>query len=136
MWAWLCTLNPSINGKPVQSLPRELSLPGDYILHIKPLRELESLHHEPVVMNDITVTTQPQSNSSMACHHITELNGDFFEIRATIARDQADRKQFGFIVFSNRKGGGLSIVIRSETSTLRVGNKEAQKRRIWEPDIK
>ncbi|OFY00429.1 MAG: hypothetical protein A2X05_07675 [Bacteroidetes bacterium GWE2_41_25] len=125
MWAWLCTLNPAINLKSVQSLPRELYLPDDGVLRIKPLRELESLRYEPVVVNAITVTPPQVSNGGTARQRITELNGEAFEIRATISRDQSDNKQFGFTLFSDGKGGGLPILIRPETSTLRVGIVEA-----------
>lgn len=125
MWAWLCTLNPAINLKTVQSLPRELSLPDDGILRIKPLRELESLRYEPVVLNDIAITPPVLANGGTVWQRITELKGDAFEIRATISREQADHKQFGFTLFSDGKGGGLFIVIRPETGTLRVGNTES-----------
>ncbi|MBM4092021.1 MAG: glycoside hydrolase family 32 protein, partial [Planctomycetes bacterium] len=43
MWAWLATLGSTdgtMDKRTIQSLPRELSLPADGILRIKPLREL------------------------------------------------------------------------------------------------
>lgn len=125
MWAWLCTLNPAINLKTVQSLPRELSLPNDGILRIKPLRELESLRYEPVVLSDIAVTLPELANGGTVSKRIAELNGDAFEIRVTISRNQADRKQFGLILFSDGTGGGLPILIRPETGTMRIGNTDA-----------
>lgn len=125
MWAWLCTLNPAINAKTIQSLPRELSLGDDGNLRIRPLGELESLRQEPVVVNEITVTPPPRPNGGTARKRIAELNGDAFEIRATVSRDQAEHKQFGLTLFSDGKGGGLPILIRPDTRTLRLGNTEA-----------
>src|SRR4029077_8080039 len=52
MWAW-CHLNHVQSG--VQCLPRELSLPEDGVLRIKPLRELESLRQDHKTEDDFTV---------------------------------------------------------------------------------
>ena len=48
MWVWLATrgmTDGKMNSKTIQSLPRELSLPDDGVLHIKPLSELETLRY-------------------------------------------------------------------------------------------
>ena len=58
MWAWCATLGQTdgeMNRQTIQSLPRELSLPDDGILRIKPLRELESLRYDPVTLDNITI---------------------------------------------------------------------------------
>jgi sucrose-6-phosphate hydrolase SacC (GH32 family) len=53
MWAWIITeLEPS----GIQSLPRELELPEDGILRIRPLKELESLRSSPMEWSDLTAT--------------------------------------------------------------------------------
>ena len=39
--------------------------------------------------------------------------------------DQADRKLFGFSLFSDGAGGGLPIVFRPESGGLRLGSSEA-----------
>ena len=44
MWAWLIDLPVAHCG--VQSLPRELELPDDGVLRIRPLRELQSLRYD------------------------------------------------------------------------------------------
>ena len=44
MWAWL--LNLPIAPCGIQSLPRELELPEDGVLRIRPLRELQSLRYD------------------------------------------------------------------------------------------
>ena len=117
-----------MDGRTIQSLPRELSLPADGILRIKPLRELETLRHDPVTLSDITISELAKEvlpNAAPAGKKIATLDGDANELRITIARDQAERKLFGFTLFSDGKGGGLPILFRPETGTLRVGTTEA-----------
>ena len=41
--------------KTIQSLPRELSLPADGILRIRPLRELEALRYDPLTLGEVTL---------------------------------------------------------------------------------
>jgi beta-fructofuranosidase len=126
MWAWLDTLHPSLHTKSIQSLPRELSLPADGILRIKPLRELESLRTDPVVREDVVVPKSEDTvRGKLEWHKIAELPGDSAEIRITIARDQAARKRFGFRLFGDGTTVGLPIIVRPETGTIRVGSTEA-----------
>jgi sucrose-6-phosphate hydrolase SacC (GH32 family) len=131
MWAWLATLGKSdgtMDGRTIQSLPRELSLPADGILRIKPLRELETLRHDPVTLSDITIselTKEVLPTTAPAGKKIATLDGDANELRITIPRDQAERKLFGFTLFSDGNGGGLPILFRPESGTLRVGTTEA-----------
>ena len=49
MWAWVTSAGPDnqLLNKTIQSLPRELSLPADGVLRIKPLRELEGQRLDP-----------------------------------------------------------------------------------------
>ena len=130
MWAWLASLGKtdgSMDRRTIESLPRGLSLAADGSLRIKPLRELETLRYEPVTLDDVTVGP-PQADllaSSTTGKKIATLDGDAIEIRITIARDQADRKLFGFTLFPDSKGGGLPIIFRPETGALRLGNAEA-----------
>ena len=131
MWAWLATIglpDGSLNRKTIESLPRELSLPADGVLRIKPLRELESLRFDPVKLSDIEI--RPPSSSVLAdggppTKKIARLAGDAVELRITVAREQAASKLFGFTLFADGHGGGLPIVFRPETGTLRVGTAEA-----------
>jgi beta-fructofuranosidase len=131
MWAWLATLGRSdgtMDSRTIQSLPRELSLPDDGILRIKPLRELETLRYDPVTLGEVTIgefTKDVPRASAPAGKKIATLDGDAFELRITLARDQAERKLFGFTLFSDGKGGGLPILFRPENGTLRVGTAEA-----------
>jgi len=133
MWAWFCNLGMpggKVNMKTIQSLPRELSLPADGILRIKPLRELESLRYDPVSFSDIkidgsAVVSDVPPGGTPISKKIATLDGDAVEIRLTIARDQAARKMFGFSLFSDGKDSGLPILFRPENGTLRVGTAEA-----------
>jgi hypothetical protein len=53
-----------------------------------------------------------------------ETPSDACEIRLEIPREDIDRKLFGFMLFSDGKGGGLPLMFRPETSTVRLGNAE------------
>ena len=123
MWAWLATAHPQIDEKTVQSLPRELSLGEDGSLRIHPLRELESLRYDAVTINDVVVDL-PKKGRGVE-KHIADLNGDSFELRITVGRADAERKRFGFRLFTGEENEGLLVLVRPETGTLRVGDTEA-----------
>lgn len=126
MWAWCAELDPATRRKSIQSLPRELSLPADGVLRIKPIRELESLRYEPIVLHDVQVSeNKDRFFGVFACNRIAELPGDAVELRITVDRAQAERRCFGITLFSDGKGGGLPILIRNDTGTVRVGDTEA-----------
>ena len=126
MWVWLAMTDGGLTSRTIQTLPRELSLPADGILRIMPLRELEAQRYDLFERENVTI--KPPGNllhSGSATPRITELTGDAFEIRVTVARAEAARKRFGFTLFADGKGGGLPIVFRPDTGTLRVGTTEA-----------
>jgi sucrose-6-phosphate hydrolase SacC (GH32 family) len=131
MWAWLATIGMNDGGmdnRTIQSLPRELSLFADGTLRIKPLRELETLRHDPVTFADVKITDLTKAVLAAGAPtgtKVATLGSDAAEIRITVARDQAARKLFGFTLFSDGKGGGLPILFRPETGTLRVGTTES-----------
>lgn len=134
MWAWLTSAGPDnkLLNKTIQSLPRELSLPADGVLRIKPLRELESLRLDLMTLGDVRLASPIAGHGERVppaagphLQRIAQLPGDAVEIRITISREQAARKLFGFALFADGKGGGLPIVLRPETGTLRVGTTEA-----------
>lgn len=131
MWAWCASIDRTdgeMDRKSVQALPRELRLAEDNTLRLRPLRELESLRYDPVVLENIAITkVAPHvlASAPPASQTIAELPSDSVEIRITIDRQQALRKLFGFVVFADENGGGLPILFRPETGTLRVGTTEA-----------
>jgi len=136
MWAWLTSVGPddALLSKTILSLPRELSLPSDGILRIRPLSELEGQRLNSVTLTDVTIgnpitkygyKTPFPPTGAPALQRIAEFDGDAVEIRMEIPRHQAARKLFGFALFGDSAGGGLPIMLRPETGTLRVGTSEA-----------
>jgi sucrose-6-phosphate hydrolase SacC (GH32 family) len=59
MWAWIRTAGTDavLLNKTIQSLPRDLSLPADGILRIRPLRELGGLRYDPVTLGEVTLAS-------------------------------------------------------------------------------
>ena len=114
----------------IQSLPRELGLHADGSLSISPLRELETLRLPGTELANITVgaeglTTEVFRDGAPPGEVIASLPGAAVEIRIVVAREQAERKLFGFSLFSDGSGGGLPVVLRPETGGLRLGSSEA-----------
>jgi sucrose-6-phosphate hydrolase SacC (GH32 family) len=129
MWAWLCTADPAIDLKSVQSLPRELSLHADGTLRIEPLRELKTLRYDPVTLHDVVVPPlggRPAAGQpSYARTSIAEPEGDAFEVRVTVDRAEAERHRFGVLLFADDDHEGLPVLIRPETGTICAGATEA-----------
>lgn len=125
MWAWLLTLDDAIRRRTIQSLPRELSLGDDGGLRIMPLRELESLRHDAVVLRNVMIEPMGPNGGVHAGEAITRLDGDSFEIRITISREEAQRKRFGVRLFADDTHEGLPILVLPEYGTLLVGTTEA-----------
>ena len=123
MWAWL--RGEDVSDRTIQSLPRELNLAEDGSLRIRPLRELEALRYDQITMNDITVTPPEAPHSNHLTEWITDLDGDAFEIKIMIDRQQATRKRFSIQLFADDNHPGLPIMIHPELSRLRIGNTEA-----------
>jgi sucrose-6-phosphate hydrolase SacC (GH32 family) len=115
MWAWIMALPISPTG--VQSLPRELSLPADGVLRIKPLRELESLRHDETCKTNLAV-------KSDAPTRLEDIAGDALELKLSIEPGTA--KEFGVEVLCNKDGkGGIPVVIDTANKTLQVGDVKA-----------
>lgn len=131
MWAWCATLDRydgHMSDLTIQSLPRELSLAKDNTLRIRPLRELESLRHYPIVTDNVTVGHVDRtllSDRTPKGQKIVDLTSDSMEVQITIPRSEALGKLFGFNVYNDGNGNGLPIVFRPETGMLRVGTAEA-----------
>lgn len=130
MWAWCSTIDRDdgrMSELTIQSLPRELSLPEDGVLRIRPLRELESLRHDPVATENVVIDRVDRTLAADRSPPGTKIAdaGEAAEIRITIDREQADRKLFGFTLFADGTGGGLPLVFRPETAVMRLGTAEA-----------
>ncbi len=109
MWAW-CRVEGAQSA--IQSLPRELSLPADGVLRIKPLRELKKLRYDEKNEGDITV----KGNSS---HMLKRICGDTVELSVTIKPTSA--KEYGVSVFCDKDGKGFPITIKPESKVLAMG---------------
>jgi sucrose-6-phosphate hydrolase SacC (GH32 family) len=115
MWAWL--MNLPIQPTGVQSLPRELELPADGVLRIRPLRELASLRLEPRTRPAFTV----RAGETVA---VPEAEGDAVELLLTVAAPLPP--EFTVDLLSDAAGnGGMTIVAGEGRATLGVGTTEA-----------
>ena len=130
MWAW-CTpwvndmqktsrtrnfdnlLNPAVFQQGIQSLPRELSLPKDGVLRIKPLRELECLRFDEKRVESMTV-------ESDSLRLLDGIKGDTMELEIVIVAPRA--REFGINLLCDEKGGnGFVIGTGAGSRTLSVG---------------
>ncbi len=125
MWAWLPTVDPRMREKTIQSLPRELSLGDDGGLRIRPLKELESLRHDSRRLGPVQVAAQNRPNGGRGAQRLTQLEGDSFEVRVVVPREEAARKRVGLRLFASDERPGLPITIQPASGTLRVGTTEA-----------
>jgi len=115
MWAWLLNLPIAPSG--VQSLPRELELPEDGVLRIRPLRELQALRHDPKREEGITV-------KSDSARRIEGVSGDALELEVAFTSPTA--KELGMDVLCDKDGkNGLRIAYVAESKKLRVGKVNA-----------
>ena len=129
MWAW-CTpwvnnmqkvgrkrnFDALMNGRiqaGIQSLPRELSLPSDGILRIKPLRELQSLRKNPREFRNINV----KNGSSQL---LEDISGDTIELELSIASQHVNN--FGIEILCDKNGeNGFPIGFDNERQELTFG---------------
>jgi len=125
MWAWLRSLHADIAERSLQSLPRELWLGSDGRLRMRPLRELETLRHDRVQLDQVEVPASYNDEQLLASAPIAELDGDAYEIEIVVERSQAERKRFGVQLFADETRAGLPVLFLPEYGRLRVGDTEA-----------
>ena len=105
-------LDKNVFQQGIQSLPRELSLPKDGVLRIKPLRELEALRHDKKEESDISV-------KSDTIRLLPDIQGDTTELEVVIASPKA--KEFGVNLLCDEKGeNGFTIASGAGSKTLTV----------------
>lgn len=117
MWAW-CAIQGFSSDKTlqsgIQSLPRELSLPADGVLRIKPLRELESLRADARYETDLLI----RSNSR---HMLPVTQGDACELEVEFEPTPATK--FGFEVHCSPQGkNGFPILVDPDEHVLKLGD--------------
>ena len=111
MWAWLLGLPVAPTG--VQSLPRELELPADGVLRIRPLRELAMLRYDQKQTDRLTL-------KSDTAHRLTEIAGDALELEVVFKAPTA--KEVGLDVLCDKDGAnGVRIAVMPESKTLVIG---------------
>lgn len=118
MWAW-CNLGHPQSG--IQSLPRELSLPEDGVLRIRPLRELESLRHQEQRRDAVPLKSPAKAEVR---HHLAGMGGDAIELDVTFQPGTAHA--FGLHLHADATGsGGFPITVEPAAKLLRLGEKTA-----------
>jgi sucrose-6-phosphate hydrolase SacC (GH32 family) len=109
MWAWCHIKGLPVQGG-IQSLPRELSLPADGALRIRPLKELESLRYGRKAASEIAV----QGGTSPA---LDGIEGDALEIAVTFKPGTA--KRYGIKVLCGADGfGGFPVAYDSDAKRI------------------
>ena len=97
----------------IQSLPRQLSLPKDGVLRIRPLRELQTLRYERRQEERIRV-------SGDSSYNLKGIAGDTIELE--IVFDKPIAREFGVKVLCGKDGSqGLPIALSRENKNLTVG---------------
>jgi sucrose-6-phosphate hydrolase SacC (GH32 family) len=113
MWAWLITKSSQTG---IQSLPRELQLPEDGILRIRPLKELEILRSDELSKGNITITKENGLN-------LSEISGDALEFKVTFTAPLP--KEFGIKMLGDEQGNeSMQITAGSNRKTLGVASIE------------
>ena len=115
MWAWLLKVPAAPTG--VQCLPRELELPSDGVLRIRPLRELASLRYHETSRGELTVTDAAE-------RPLDGIAGDAIELAVTFASPlPAD---CGVHLLADDTGqGGIRISAGAGRKSLSVGTIQA-----------
>ena len=116
MWAW-SRMKHRLKEVPIQSsiqcLPRELSLPEDGVLRIKPLRELEELRHNERSAGEMTIAAD-------TAYPLENMTGDTLELGIIFQSGAAQK--FGVHVYCDQKGkNGFPISYEPEAKMLTVG---------------
>ena len=111
MWAWIIADKLSPTG--IQSLPRELELPADGVLRIKPLRELKSLRYDERVQNDIAIKSRSE-------YHVSPISGNAVELKATFIAPFP--KSFGVNLLGDEDtNDALRVTAGSDRKTIGIG---------------
>ncbi|MDX1699266.1 MAG: glycoside hydrolase family 32 protein, partial [Melioribacteraceae bacterium] len=106
MWAWIIgDIKPSA----IQALPREIELPEDGILRIRPLRELEKLRYDEKKLKNISVKKHEAFD-------LKEIRGDAIELQINFGSDLP--KEFGLNLFDEN----LKIEYGSKKESLSIGS--------------
>jgi sucrose-6-phosphate hydrolase SacC (GH32 family) len=115
MWAWLLKVPATPTG--IQCLPRELELPSDGVLRIRPLRELASLRYHEKTWGELAVKDGAE-------HTLDGLAGDAIEFEVAFASPLPT--ECGVHLLADGSGqGGISIIAGAHCKSLRIGTIQA-----------
>ena len=78
-----------------------------------------------MVLTDVTVSPPEAMHSGMTRRRLADLDGDAWEIRITLDREQALRKRFGLLLFATDDDEGLPLLFQPDSRTIRLGTVEA-----------
>ena len=113
MWAWL--VSNKLSG--VQSLPRELELPADGILRIKPLRELKKLRYGQISKFSFKIKGSEK-------YQPLDITGDAIDLE--IKFNSPLPNQFGVDILGDSLGNNfVEILIDEVKNVIHVGNVKA-----------
>lgn len=123
MWAWIISggvdgrfRNLPISPMGVQSLPRELELPQDGILRIRPLEELKKLRYRPVIHSQFIVH---KDNHKI----IDAVEGDALEIEIEFEH-QLPQTCGVELLGCNEDNHGVKIVAGDKRDNILIGDME------------
>src|SRR6056297_155711 len=115
MWAWIMNLPTEPTG--VQSLPRELELPEDGVLRIRPLRELAKLRYAEKSWSDVEIADGAE-------FALDGLTGDAIELEITFAAPVPEN--VGLSVLGDSHGNdAMTILAGSGRDGVKVGQRDA-----------
>lgn len=115
MWAWVMNLPIAPTG--MQSLPRELELPKDGILRIRPLRELQSLRHNEKSWKDVVVADGKEKR-------LDGIQGDAIELEIKIAAPVPRVLELR-LLGDDKDADTLTIATGAARKSLQVGRTSA-----------
>jgi beta-fructofuranosidase len=122
MWAWITGDHTQPSG--IQSLPRELDLPADGVLRMRPLRELESLRYDEHREEAFTIPNHERHELADTTHDAMEMA---FRFEAPKVHDlgvellrRDDPTDWG--MRGENSESWVRISVERETKTLRVGS--------------
>jgi sucrose-6-phosphate hydrolase SacC (GH32 family) len=113
MWTWVI---PDVSPVAVQSLPRELELPEDGILRIKPLKELESLRYDEWKMKDIIIKKSEG-------YKLDGVRGDAVELTFNLSAPLPNSFNINLLADESGKDG-LNISFGAGQKSLKIGSIE------------
>jgi len=114
MWAW-CHLEGDLPIQTaIQSLPRELSLPEDGVLRIRPLRELERLRYDAKTVNHVIL-----ENGVPAI--LNKISGDALELNIAFHPGITHSVTVGIYGDSNGQGG-FPLTVDAAAGTIKLGD--------------